>query len=124
MRTTTRLTLLVAPLMLAACDGNAEMAEHEGMAMDDNAMPGMHDGMENGAEAKSASAKGTVTAIDAKAGTVTIDHEAVPELEWPEMVMAFDATEEVRGDVAVGDAITFEFSTGEEGNTVTSIAAQ
>jgi hypothetical protein len=40
------------------------------------------------------------------------------------MIMAFDATEEVRGDVAVGDAITFEFSTGEEGNTVTSIAAQ
>lgn len=124
MRTTTRLTLLVAPLMLAACDSNSEMAEHEGMEMDDSAMPGMHDGMEQGVSAKTASAKGTVTAIDAEAGTVTIDHEPVPELEWPQMIMAFDATEEVRGDVAVGDAITFEFSTGEEGNTVTSIAAQ
>ena len=124
MRTTTRLTLLVAPLMLAACDSNSEMAEHEGMEMDDSAMSSMNDGMENGAEAKSASAKGTVTAIDAEAGTVTIDHEAVPELAWPEMVMAFDATEEVRGDVAVGDTVTFEFSTGEEGNTISSISAE
>ncbi|MEL7196775.1 MAG: copper-binding protein [Pseudomonadota bacterium] len=124
MRSTTRLTLLVAPLMLAACDSSAEMTEHEGMAMDDSAMSSMNDGMENGAEAKSATAKGTVTAIDAEAGTVTIDHEAVPELAWPEMVMAFDATEEVRGNVAVGDTVTFEFSTGEEGNTVTSITAQ
>ncbi|WP_241765888.1 copper-binding protein [Erythrobacter longus] len=124
MRYTTRLTLMVAPLMLAACDSNAEMGEHEGMTMDDSSMPGMHDGMEQGVTLKTASASGTVTAIDAEAGTVTIDHEAVPELEWPEMVMAFDATEEVRGDVAVGDTVTFEFSTGEEGNTVTSITVQ
>jgi Cu/Ag efflux protein CusF len=110
--------------MLAACDSNAEMAEHEGMAMDERSMPGMHDGMDQGVTPKTASAIGTVTAIDAEAGTVTIDHAAVPELEWPEMVMAFDATEEVRGDVAVGDTVTFEFSTGEEGNTVTSITAQ
>lgn len=124
MRSTTRLTLLVAPLMLAACDSNAEMGEHDGMTMDDGSMPGMHDGMDQGVTLKTASASGTVTAIDAEAGTVTIDHQAVPELEWPQMIMAFDATEEVRGDVAVGDAITFEFSTGEEGNTVTSITAQ
>ena len=124
MRSTTRLTLLVVPLMLAACDSNSEMTEHEGMEMDDSAMPGMHDAMDQGVAPKTASASGTVTAIDVEAGTVTIDHEPVPELAWPEMVMAFDATEEVRGDVAVGDTVTFEFSTGEEGNTVTSIAAQ
>lgn len=59
MRSTTRLTLLVAPLMLAACDSNSEMAEHEGMEMDDSAMPGMHDAMDQGVTPKTASASGT-----------------------------------------------------------------
>jgi Cu(I)/Ag(I) efflux system protein CusF len=34
-------------------------------------------------------AKGTVKSIDAKAGTVTLDHEPVKTMNWPAMSMAF-----------------------------------
>ena len=67
---------------------------------------------------------GTVTAIDAEAGTITVDHEPVAELGWPQMVMAFDASEEVRGDISVGDAIKFTVEATDEGNTITAITKQ
>lgn len=34
-------------------------------------------------------AKGTVKSVDAKAGTVTLDHEPVKSMNWPAMSMAF-----------------------------------
>ena len=34
-------------------------------------------------------AKGTVKSVDAKAGTVTLDHEPVKSMKWPAMSMAF-----------------------------------
>ena len=39
----------------------------------------------------------------------------------PGVTMAFDADEQLRQDVAVGDTISFDFTTGEGGNTITSI---
>ena len=60
-------------------------------------------------------------AIDADAGTITVDHGAVPAIEWPAMTMGFQADEQLRQDVAVGDTISFDFTTGEGGNTITSI---
>ena len=70
---------------------------------------------------RTASAEGIVTAIDADAGTITVDHGAVPAIEWPAMTMGFQADEQLRQDVAVGDTISFDFTTGEGGNTITSI---
>jgi hypothetical protein len=37
------------------------------------------------------------------------------------MTMAFDAGDELRNEVSVGDAISFEFETGPDGNLVKSI---
>ena len=34
---------------------------------------------------------GVVKSVDAKKGTVTLDHEAVNSLKWPAMTMAFKA---------------------------------
>ena len=132
MRITTLVTLLVAPLALAACGSgdDTEMMDDTAMAdgqMADGQMP-MDEGdmpmMGSDSAMQTASAEGTVTAIDADAGTITVDHGAVPAIEWPAMTMAFDAEEQLRQDVAVGDRISFEFTTGEGGNTITSITKQ
>ena len=117
MRTSTLLVLLAAPFALAACGGEA--AQEHG-TMEDHDMSAMS---ESGT-AKTADAIGTVTAIDADAGTITVDHEPIAELGWPQMVMAFDASEDVRGDIAAGDAIEFTVEATENGNTITAMTKQ
>ena len=132
MRITTLVTLLAAPLALAACDSGDNTEEMNEMPMADGQMADgqmpMDDGdmpmMGSDSAMQTASAEGTVTAIDADAGTITVDHGAVPAIEWPAMTMGFEADEQLRQDVAVGDAISFEFTTGEGGNTITSITKQ
>mgnify|MGYP000536547001 FL=1 len=129
MRITTLVTLLAAPLALAACDSGDNTEAMDEMPMADGQMADDQMSMDDGDMAmmgsdgamQTASAEGTVTAIDAEAGTITVDHGAVPEIEWPAMTMGFEADEQLRQDVAVGDAISFEFTTGEGGNTITSI---
>ena len=129
MRITTLVTLLAAPLALAACDSGDNTEEMNEMPMADGQMAddqmSMDDGdmsmMGSDGARQTASAEGTITAIDADAGTITVDHGAVPAIEWPAMTMGFEADEQLRQDVAVGDAISFEFTTGEGGNTITSI---
>ncbi|MEZ5710993.1 MAG: copper-binding protein [Blastomonas sp.] len=124
MRTTTLMSLLALPLALAACDSGQDTAEMNDMPMAENEM--MMDGedmpmMEPGSGMQTASAEGTVTAIDAEAGTITVDHGPVPAIEWPAMTMAFEADEQLRSEVSVGEGIAFEFRTGSEGNVITSI---
>ncbi|MFW2445797.1 MAG: copper-binding protein [Qipengyuania pacifica] len=129
MRITTLVTLLAAPLALAACDSGDNTEEMNEMPMADGQMAddqmSMDDGdmsmMGSDGARQTASAEGTITAIDADAGTITVDHGAVPAIEWPAMTMGFEADEQLRQDVAVGDAISFDFTTGESGNTITSI---
>ncbi|WP_232469163.1 copper-binding protein [Croceicoccus marinus] len=129
MRITTLMTLLAAPLALAACGSgdDTEMMDDTAMAegqMADGQMPmdgGDMSMMGSDSAMQTASAEGTVTAIDADAGTITVDHGAVPAIEWPAMTMAFEADEELRQDVAVGDTISFDFTTDESGNAITSI---
>ena len=129
MRITTLVTLLAAPLALAACDSGDNTEAMDEMPMADGQMADDQMSMDDGDMAmmgsdgamQTASAEGTVTAIDADAGTITVDHGAVPEIEWSAMTMGFEADEQLRQDVAVGDAISFEFTTGEGGNTITSI---
>ena len=129
MRITTLMTLLAAPLALAACGSGDDAEMMDGTAMADGQMAGgqmpMDDGnmpmMGSDGAMQSASAEGTVTAIDADAGTITIDHGAVPAIKWPAMTMAFEADEQLRNDVAVGDKVSFEFATGESGSSITSI---
>ena len=129
MRITTLMTLLAAPLALAACGSGDDAEMMDDTAMADGQMAGgqmpMDDGnmpmMGSDGAMQSASAEGTVTAIDADEGTITIDHGAVPSIEWPAMTMGFEADEQLRNDVAVGDKVSFEFATGESGSSITSI---
>ena len=51
---------------------------------------------------------GVVTAVDAKAGTVTIHHGPIAKLSWPAMTMAFKASPPtLLQGVKVGQSVTF-----------------
>ena len=132
MRNPTWLILLALPLSLAACDNanDAEMPMEsedmpiaaDGMPMATDDMPMNEDNMPMTGAARTASGEGMVTAIDAEAGTITLDHGPVPAMNWPAMNMAFDAAPEVLDQVAVGDAVTLEFEASDAGNRITSIS--
>lgn len=123
-----RLMILAAPLALAACDNadtktdmpmqTEDMLTAEEMPMGTQDMPMAH----GGSAVKTGSAEGTVTAIDAAGGTITVEHGAVPSVSWPAMTMPFGADEAQRGKVAVGDNVVFTFSTSNEGNVLNSIS--
>ena len=127
MRTTTLLTLLAAPLALAACDSGQDMDEmndmpmaEDGMMMDDQDMPAM----DPGDMMQTASAVREPSPQSMQAGTITVEHGPVPAIDWPAMTMAFEADEQLRSDVSVGEGISFEFRTGSEGSVITSITKQ
>ncbi|WP_066782002.1 copper-binding protein [Sphingomonas sp. CCH5-D11] len=44
------------------------------------------------AAAKVGTGAGTITALDTRAGTVTIKHGAIPAIGWPAMTMTFRAS--------------------------------
>ncbi len=55
-------------------------------------------------------AEGTVDSVDAKTGTVSINHGAVESLKWPAMTMEFKAANEsLLKDLKPGARVAFEF---------------
>ena len=55
-------------------------------------------------------AQGTVDGIDAKAGTVSLNHGAIPSLKWPPMTMEFKvANPSLLKDLTPGVSVSFEF---------------
>ena len=75
---------------LALTFGLAHAADMKGMDMKSGDMKDMSPSrMSKDDKAQKHVAKGTVKSIDAKAGTVTLDHEPVKSLKWPAMSMAF-----------------------------------
>jgi Cu(I)/Ag(I) efflux system protein CusF len=68
-------------------------------------MPGMqHDA----AEPAEAQAVGVVRAVDTHAGTITLQHEAIPAIGWPAMTMPFHASSEILKQAKVGQKVHFE----------------
>jgi Cu(I)/Ag(I) efflux system membrane fusion protein len=69
-------------------------------------------------------AAGTIDSIDAKAGTVSLNHGPVPTLKWPAMTMAFTvAHAALLGGLKPGQAVEFEFVERQPGEyVVTAIA--
>ncbi len=64
-------------------------------------------------------AEGTIAAVDAKAGTVEIEHGAIPTLQWPAMTMEFKARDKamVQG-LKPGQRVEFELSQAAPGEYV------
>lgn len=121
MRVATLMTMLAAPLALAACDSGEETADMDDMPMAESMPAEDMPMMGSDGEMRMASAEGTVTAIDDEAGTITIDHGPAAAVDWPAMTMTFQADEGSRQKVAVGDEVAFDFHTGEGGSQITSI---
>ena len=68
---------------------------------------------------------GKITAIDATAGKVTIDHQAIPAVGWDAMSMGFTATDPMMlKDLKVGDAVAFELKSTSEPSVVTKVQKQ
>ena len=67
---------------------------------------------------------GTVTAIDAKAGQVTLDHSAIPEAGWPAMTMSFGADPAILSAIGVGDKVAFDMTTANGTPKITAITHQ
>lgn len=99
-------------LMAAASVPAAEMA---GMKMDGAKM-------EDSAKAPVNRTKGVVKELDAKKGTVTLSHEAVPTLKWPAMTMAFKISPELAKGIEAGQKVDFEFETKGMAATITKIS--
>lgn len=106
--------MLAAPVTLSGCDKKADAPKVEVSpdAMGDMAMP---------VDAKMAKGTGTVTAIDVASGKLTLEHDAIPAVEWPAMTMGFTAKPELLKDIAVGDKVDFDLMVSGSAGEVTSI---
>ena len=64
---------------------------------------------------------GTVTAVDAAGGKITLDHGAIPAVAWPAMKMGFSAKPDLLKSVAVGDRVDFDVTVTGSAGEVTAI---
>lgn len=108
--------ILMAALGLAATPVLAQS-----MSGDMKDMPGMTHDMH---ATKSGQGVGTVTAVDAKAGTLTINHGPIAALQWPAMTMSFKANPaSLLGSIRAGQKVRFTVTTGGAAPEVTAIQA-
>ena len=126
--------LTMLAVLLIACGQqktSSPAADSQPMAADSAAAPASKDSMPqdmpmpagDAAHAQEHSAIGTVTAVDAAAGTVTIAHEAVASARWPAMTMTFKlADPNQAAGLHANDKVHFNFRLSEKGDaTVTTI---
>ena len=111
--------LIALPITLAGCDKKPEApkAEATEAAAPADAMSGM--AMREGS--KMGKGTGTVTAIDAAAGKITLDHGAIAAVGWPAMKMGFTAKPELLKGIAVGDKVDFDLTVAGSAGEVTAI---
>jgi Cu(I)/Ag(I) efflux system protein CusF len=115
------LKVLIVPIALlgAACSPPAsqEAAKSDAeMNMPEPAAP---------AAAEPVAATGTVTAVDAAAGTISINHEPIAAINWPTMTMQFTAENPaILQGVTVGDRVAFEIKSASETGIVTMVQKQ
>ena len=114
--------LISAGALLLALSFSATAEDMPGMKMDGMNMQSM--AMENTQAASTASAEGTIKAIDGEHHTVTLAHGAVPALHWPPMTMAFKTAPGQLDGLQVGDKVAFEFRNASDGAAILSIRKQ
>jgi Cu(I)/Ag(I) efflux system protein CusF len=101
---------LVAVTLVGCGEATPEAEPTEAMAME--------------MEARSAKGTGTVIAVDAAAGTVTIDHAPMPDVGWSAMTMTFNADPALLADVAEGDKVAFDVTVQDNAGTVTALTRE
>ena len=90
-----------APKMAATADAMSNMAMPEGSKM--------------------GKGTGTVTALDAVTGKVTLDHDAIPAVGWPAMKMGFSAKPDLLKGIAIGDRVDFDLTVSGSAGEVTNL---
>ena len=119
------LAVLLATTGLAACGRKTEApAAPAAPARAASAPAASNDmaGMDMVPADKMAKGVGVVTAIDKTAGTITLDHEAIPEAGWPAMTMGFKIAPALLDGIAVGDKVAFDLKLHDGAGEVTAIA--
>lgn len=115
----TLITALALPLTLAGCDKKADapnVSASEGVAIASDMPP-----MAMPAGSKMGSGSGTVTAVDAPGGKITLNHGAIPAVGWPAMTMTFAAKPGVLQGVPVGQNVDFNVTVTGDSGEVTAI---
>jgi Cu/Ag efflux protein CusF len=121
------LAALLATTSLAACGRKTEAPAAPAApasAAPAPAASGDMAGMDMAPADKMAKGVGVVTAIDKTAGTITLDHDAIPEAGWPAMTMGFKIAPALLDGVAVGDKVAFDLKLHDGSGEVTAIAKQ
>lgn len=96
----------------------ALVAQPASAQTDDHAGHGTH--AEGHAAASTIEALGVVRAVDARAGKITLAHEAIPARKWPPMTMAFKVADPaLLKDLAVGAKVRFKL----DGQTIVGLTA-
>jgi Cu(I)/Ag(I) efflux system periplasmic protein CusF len=113
----------VVAALLAVAGCNDSQSAPKASATAGNAMAGMNNDATAAAPIK-AKSTGTVTALDKDAGTVTLDHQPIPEARWPAMTMGFAAEPALLAGLEVGDRVAFDVEITGSSGKVTSISKQ
>lgn len=126
-KTTWMMTLSV--LALAGCSPQAPGPAAPTPVAETPATPPAMAGMPMPAETQAATgpitSTGKITAIDAAAGTVTLDHQAIPAVNWDAMMMGFTAIDPAMlKDLKVGDMVAFDLKSAAEPTKIVRIAKQ
>lgn len=113
------LSSLALVVTLAACQNKTEAPAP---APSSSMMSGNMANMPMAGAMKHGMAAGTVTAINAAKGTITLDHGAMSGLGWPAMAMGFTAKPEQLSGIKVGDKVDFEIDWDGKTGAITKIA--
>lgn len=117
---------LTAAVALAGCGQKAETAAEAPAAVPAAPAADSMAGMKTDAAspAKMAKGAGTVKAVDAAAGTITLDHGPIPEANWPAMTMGFKASPALVQSVKAGDKVAFDLKLENGSGEITAIQKQ
>ena len=119
------LSLVFALFVAIPLLSHAQSSAMKGMEMKDMDMKGMDmKGMESGKKEKGAVHKGVgvVKKVDAKAGTVTLDHEPIKSMNWSAMTMSFVVKDKkLLEKLKDGKKVEFEFVQQGKDNVLTAV---
>jgi Cu(I)/Ag(I) efflux system protein CusF len=115
---------LCVALFLAGCNAAPEAPTATAPAATPAAAPAPAPDAPAAQESKQATATGVVQSIDATAQTVTIAHDPVEALGWPEMTMTFPAPGVDLSSIKAGDAVRFDLTAKGMDGTITAISKQ
>jgi Cu(I)/Ag(I) efflux system periplasmic protein CusF len=107
--------LALSAAVVSSAEVRAQGMQQKGM----DRMPGMGDAKQG----TTASATGTVTAVNTADRKITFNHGPIPEIKWPAMKMEFPVVPSIDlSKVKVGDKVRFTLSGAGNAYTVQSIS--